>query len=312
MPDPAASPPPADPRAALAEHGRSQSPFHQPIDPASRDVAARAAADPGHPQNSSRRTISDTDFERLPHDQRDRYSRVRKVDSAEAEWAERDSLTAEPGEPGADGKATVKISEMELTEAELRQLMVDKAERESRRANVPADPSKYELTLPKEFVVPQGIEFKFADADPILGPIINEARAFAHEAGLDQAQFSKMMSLYAASKSHELSVLNTAREAEVAKLGVNATTRVNAIQVWLRGMVGDECARPMMSTLVTEKQVRGFERLMQAHSTQGTTIFKNSGRVPESTGVDDATYAGWTFSQKQNYARTGDPNKAAG
>jgi hypothetical protein len=78
-----------------------------------------------------------------------------------------------------------KIGEdLELSEEDVRGLMTRHALEESRKATVPTAAADYKLELPKDFQVPQGIEFRWATEDPVLGPMIGQAKEFAHKAGL--------------------------------------------------------------------------------------------------------------------------------
>jgi capsid assembly protein len=123
-----------------------------------------------------------------------------------------------------------------------------------------------------------GIGFRFATEDPVLGPLIGEAKAFAHEAGLSQAQFERFMSLYAASQLQQQSFISNAAKAEQQKLGVNGPQRVDAVSVWLKAHLGDDLAMPMLQTMATERQVRGWEKLIGKFSNQGGAGFSQQHR----------------------------------
>ena len=123
---------------------------------------------------------------------------------------------------------------------------------------MPASPDGYSLTLPENLPgMPEGFKFELDQSSPIL----KDAAAFAHRNGFDQEQFGQMLGLYAVHQAKEAAAFQTAQAAEVAKLGAMATTRVTAIQTYLRGHLGDELADGMMPMLVTEKIIRGFEKL---------------------------------------------------
>ena len=108
-----------------------------------------------------------------------------------------DGSPSTPQEPPAG--ATEQRVRIGAFEAEARGLAERAALEQSRRATLPADANGYKLELPKDFQIPQGVEFKL---DP-NSEAARLARDFAHEAGLSQEQFSKLVSIYAAERVAE-------------------------------------------------------------------------------------------------------------
>lgn len=125
----------------------------------------------------------------------------------------------------------------------------------------------YKLELPKDFKLPQGVEFKFDDSDPVSGQVIKELRAFANARGIDQDGFSGLLSLHAAAKASEQAHLNAARDAEVAKLGAAGVSRVGTVETWLDAS-GYSDLKPM---IVSAKIVETFERLINRVTSQGAS-----------------------------------------
>jgi hypothetical protein len=187
----------------------------------------------------------------------------------------------------------IKIGENEFTAEDLQALAQHKATEDVRKASLPASADAYELKLPDDFKAPAGVEFKFATDDPVLSGVIQQAQAFAHANGLSQEQFSGMMGLYAASMSQQESFITTARAAEVDKLGVNGSARVDAVSRWLKAHLGDELAGPMLQTLATAKHVDGFEKLIHKMSSQGGAGFSQPHRAQSDGKPTDEEYSGW-------------------
>lgn len=147
-----------------------------------------------------------------------------------------------------------------------------------RKNSLPKDADAYKVELPVDFKMPQGVDFKFDSADPILA----QARAMAHAKGWSQQDFSEALGLFAAAKVGEQAQIDSARSAEVAKLGPNASTRVDSVVNWLSGMdssadKGD--AKALAGMLVTARQVEAFERIITRLTSQGAASFTQSHRV---------------------------------
>jgi hypothetical protein len=282
------------PEALVADTNNSP-----PIAPAASPPPASAA--PG-PQAG---TIADSAYHRLPADQQSKYANVKKPgDQGGSEWILRDQLAAKPAlnAPAAGDKQ--KIGEMEFTEQELRDYLTAKGEAELRKASLPASAADYKADLPANFEMPAGVEFKINESDPLL----IDARAWAHAKGFDQATFSEMVGIYASSKAKETAELNAAHAAEVAKMGANGTQRVTALEIWLRGVVGDKLAGPMRSMMVTADIVKGLETLQSKFSSQGVATFSQAHRTPQEPAgrASDAEYATMSQAQRLDYARSFD------
>jgi hypothetical protein len=56
---------------------------------------------------------------------------------------------------------------------------------------------EFKVEFPTDLKLPDGIEIKYDDRDPVHGPILAEAHTLAREVGLDQTTFSKMLGLQA-------------------------------------------------------------------------------------------------------------------
>jgi hypothetical protein len=184
-----------------------------------------------------------------------------------------------PVERTSDGK--YKFGEVALSEGELRDLLAHKAAADSRKLTLPQEEADYKLELPEDFVVPQGIELKLDEANPAVGL----ARKFAKEAGLTQEQFGKLASIYAADRIGHIQRMQTAMNAELGKLGASGTPRVTAIHTFMDAMLGPELAAPFKVSMVTERMVRGWEKLMRNFESQGTGSFSTAHReAPSSNG----------------------------
>jgi hypothetical protein len=107
-----------------------------------------------------------------------------------------------PGEPQpqpltSDGRIQL-TKDIALSETELRDLLAHKALTDSQKLTTPK-PGEYKLEFAQDFVLPQGVAWKWDEANPLLGQV----REFANSAGLTQDQFSRLLGLHAASRIGE-------------------------------------------------------------------------------------------------------------
>lgn len=184
------------------------------------------------------------------------------------------------------------------------------AERVAREQAIPAAPDKYEIKLPDGFKPPEGMQFEFKIDDPAM----IEARAAAHEMKLDQSGFSRLLGIYAANKLGELQATNTARDAEMAKLGSTAPQRLEAVETWLKAKVGDK-ANVLVATMKqypVASTVEAMEGIMRAFSSQGGAGVTQSGREGEQDAGKIAGYENMNFVQRRAAQMNQSLNKSAG
>ncbi len=154
------------------------------------------------------------------------------------------------------------------------------------------------MALPADFKAPDGIEWKWNDADPLL----SQARTLAHQLGIPQEGFSKLLGLYAGAQVQSEQQVQTARNAEMAKLGPTATARVDAIGTFMKAMLGDTEGKQVVSRMFTASDVTIMEKLVAKFASQGTAPFSQQHRDHQTGKVDQATYDNMSYSQKKEYA----------
>lgn len=150
-----------------------------------------------------------------------------------------------------------------------------KAEADVRMQGVPKEAAGYKLSL-DGVEIPQGIEFKLDEADPMF----TAAREWAKEAGIPQEAFHKLVGIYAKSQITSMQNFNTQVASERGKLGQAATQRVEAVETALKGRIGDRAAAlaPMM---VTAAAVEAFEALLRTTSAPGPGSSGQQGSKPD-------------------------------
>lgn len=187
-----------------------------------------------------------------------------------------------------------------IKDTDLNDLLARDAEVQSRKLTLPKTPDEYKFGLTEGFKPPEGYEFTLDPADPM----VSQYRAFAHESGLDQAQFSKGLDLIAALRLGEAKDYNDAKTAEIAKLGAAGTKRVDVVTQWLGSVAGEEGKAlakvieyaPVASTIVA------FEKLMQKFSSQGSGSFSPAREAAAPPKLSDEEYDKLSFAEKRAYA----------
>lgn len=159
-----------------------------------------------------------------------------------------------------------------------------------RKNSLPQTADAYKVELPADFKAPAGVDFKFDEK----APEIAQARAMAHAKGWTQQDFSEALGIFAAAKVAEQATINTARAAEVAKLGATGPTRVDAVTQWMDA----QGLGVLKSTMVTAAQVQAWEAHITKLTSQGTGSFSQSHRVaPEQNKIPG--YENMSFEQRR-------------
>jgi hypothetical protein len=285
--------------------------------------ATTPAPQSGTAQPAAPRTISDSAYDQLQTDaDRDRYSRVRKGPDGGSEWRERASLqsetdpasksatgdTAKPGEAPAvtvDGK--LRVGSYELSSDDISMLMQERAARELRATQVPADPSGYEPKLPEGLQLPEGIDFRPDLSDPSF----KDFQALSKKLGLTQSDFEQLYGIWVNKTVQSEVAFRNSMKTELDALGAHATMRVTALETWLRGTVGDELAKHMRAGMFSAKIVQGLETIQKKMVSQGAASFRQDGREPPGnakgplSSLSEAEYGALSAAERFRLSRLG-------
>jgi hypothetical protein len=207
--------------------------------------------------------------------------------------------------PAAVADGRLVIGEMSLSEQDIRDIMAAKGAEAAKKATLPSSSDGYTLDLPQDFVMPQGQQFQWDLNNPVVGPLLQQVKHFAFEAGLSQPQFSKLLSFYAASVVSENSKIAEARSAELNRLGATGPQRIDAITTWLRGAVGDKSAAAISRMMFTADFLEGLEKLATRMINGHGSTFTQAGREPtDARGLwSEEQYQAATPAQRLDYAR---------
>lgn len=185
------------------------------------------------------------------------------------------------------------------------------AAEDSRRLALPQKPDDYKIALPADFKPPEGVDYKFNDADPNLA----QARAVMHDIDTGkisgQEAFSKLLGLYAGAQVADQAKITAARTAEVSKLGANGTARVTAVTTFFKSFLGEAEGTQLASRMFTASDIQIAEKLIQKVSSQGGAPFRSNGREPpEPAGrVSQEVYDKMTPAQRLDYSRSFDQSQ---
>lgn len=171
----------------------------------------------------------------------------------------------------------------------------------------PQKPEDYKVELPGDFKPPEGIEFKFRADDPLLA----QARTMAHDMGISQENFSKLLGLYAGGQVADQAKITAARTAEVSKLGANGTARVTAVTTFFKSFLGEAEGTQLASRMFTASDIAIAEKLIQKVASQGGAPFRANGREPpEPAGrVSQEVYDKMSPAQRLDYSRSFDQSQ---
>jgi hypothetical protein len=235
------------------------------------------------------------------------YSPVR--DSREAAAARQPGGQQEGHEEGhqqqTPGSDEVTIGDVKITPEKFKAIMQRQGEIDARELTLPKDANGYELKVPDNFKLPAGLKsFEFNKDDPFLA----QARKLAYDRKIDQSTFSEVLGLYAGERIAEMTKINAARNAEIAKLGSLAPSRLDAIKTWAHGTLGSQFGGAIEQMLVTAKHVEAFESIINQFSRQGGAPFSQAhreGEPPKGTipGYDKMNFEQRRHAQDQQRAR---------
>jgi hypothetical protein len=238
-------------------------------------------------------------------DRYQQYQVERNAREAAAEAPDNRQQQQKPaGRQGGDSDRKVSFGGVELTADEARALVARDAAARSKELSRPQSPDGYRAEPPSDFKPPDGLNFQFNAADPLL----HQARAVAHAEGLSQEGFSRLLAIYAGSKVGEAQTINNARNAEIQKLGANGPSRFMAVETFLKGKLGEAGGAQIAARICTASDVEQFEKLVATFTSQGGASFSQRGReAPDQPGrASDEQVARMTPAERLNYSRMWD------
>jgi hypothetical protein len=218
-----------------------------------------------------------------------------RIDGAEPAPGEADSGTAKPAAPKPIRIGNDVDGYYDASESEIQAWRAEHAAAESRRLTLPTSAEAYEVKLSPDFKAPEAFKDWRPQADH---PLMAQVKQLAHEAGLTQQQFERLLSLSAAKEIGTAQMLQTARDAEVAKLGANGVNRVTAVENFISAHAGEELFKATKPLLATAAAVQVWERVINAFSGTGPRLSGNRSSERSRPQMDDATWNKMSYGEK--------------
>lgn len=121
-----------------------------------------------------------------------------------------------------------------------------KAEQEARLADVPKEGESYDLALPADFKVPEGLAVEIKADDPLWA----DFQQIARDAGLPKGEFGKFVGAFAKYQIAQQEADVAAYVEGKASLGANADTRIKAVEDFLKANLPATHAEALGHSLV--------------------------------------------------------------
>ena len=175
------------------------------------------------------------------------------------------------------------------------------AAEDSRKLTLPQTADAYKVELPADFKPPEGVKFAFQADDPLL----SQARTVAHELGIPQEGFSKLLGLYAGAQVATQQQITVARNAEIAKLGTTGPARIDALTTFFKAYVGESEGNQLMARMFTAGDVQIAEKMVAKITAQGGAGFRQTGREPPQPQgrVTDEEFKRMSAAERLDYTR---------
>lgn len=154
------------------------------------------------------------------------------------------------------------------------ELAAFKAGEDSRRAAAPEKPDGYQLKLPEGLNLGEGVTFELDENDPMFA----FGRSVAHDLGLDQAGFEKLVGSYAQMNAAKAKADAEVFKAQLELLGPKGAARQTAVENWINAKLGPEGAMLFGGITKFAKGVETLEKVMRLASGGGAPGFVQIGR----------------------------------
>lgn len=210
------------------------------------------------------------------------------ANSSDATSALANEAPAAPADAGSEAPASAPAAEIEVPEqyrgedgqADLAKLIARVSEADKAPEGVPDSPDKYDLTLPEEVKI--GDQALTIDKD---NPVLKDALAEFHAAGLPQERVTKLLGSYAKALAADVGSMRTATEQQVQEainsLGPKGGERITGALNGLKGVIGEGPAQAVLDDIRTKEGFEAIEALISKFNGVDETA-----RTPGGSGGD--------------------------
>jgi len=128
-------------------------------------------------------------------------------------------------------------------------------EAEKRLGAFKGAPEEYELKLPEDFQIPEGVDAQLDSEDPLLQAFL----PWAKENNLSQDAFESIVGMYVNQQVSDYQMAEENAASQKALLGDNADKRLNDLAKWGKSNLDPEMYDKFASSLTTAAAVEAFE-----------------------------------------------------
>lgn len=179
------------------------------------------------------------------------------------------------------------------------ELAAFKAGEDSKRAAAPEKPDAYELKLPEGLDFGEGVTFELDQNDPMFG----FGRQVAHDLGLDQAGFEKLVGSYAQMQVAQSKADQAVFAQQMEQLGPKGADRQKAVETWVNAKLGPDAAVLFGGITKFKSGVETLEKVMRLASGGGGPGFTQGGRDVGKAAPSEEEYAAMSPAEKLVSAR---------
>lgn len=137
-----------------------------------------------------------------------------------------------------------------------------RAEQEARAADLPAEGESYDLALPADIQLPEGVEVVIDKEDPLWA----DFQKIAREAGVPKGKFTEFVGAFAKYQAAAQAADVETYTAEMAKLGENATVRRDAAAAWLKANLSTAQFEALGGSLISAAGIAAIETITKLKS----------------------------------------------
>lgn len=137
-----------------------------------------------------------------------------------------------------------------------------RAEQEARAADLPKAGESYDLALPADIELPEGVEVVIDKDDPLWA----DFQKIAREAGVPKGKFTEFVGAFAKYQAAAQAADVETYTAEMAKLGANAPARRDAATNWLKANLSTPQFEALGGALISAAGIQAIETLTRLKS----------------------------------------------
>ncbi len=130
-------------------------------------------------------------------------------------------------------------------------------------------PEKYDLVIPENLEVPDGVELNLTDEDPLVSSVF----AWAKTEGISQEGMNNLIEMYMKSELAGMPDMTK----EIGKLGDYGQDRLLKVQNWMSDKLDEDQMKELAPMLTSATSIEALEKLM---STSGPGKFDGDNATP--------------------------------